>query len=158
MLTLTKKVEYALIASAHLSRAGARIVSAREVAERYRLSLPLLMNVLKTLHKSGLLRSARGARGGYSLAAPAERVSLARLIELVEGPARLVRCVGRTAADARRCELLATCPVRHPIERLQTALESFLESYSVADIAGDAAFGATANEARPVNLLRVLAQ
>ena len=92
MLTLTKKTEYALIAACHLANVGQEVVSARDMAETYGVRLPLLMNVLKKLNQHGILRSVRGARGGYALAVGPKQVSLSRLIEAVEGPPRLVKC------------------------------------------------------------------
>ena len=54
MLALTKKTEYALIALCHLAHAGAEeVVSARDIAVRHGVPLPLLMNVLKCLNQKG---------------------------------------------------------------------------------------------------------
>jgi Rrf2 family protein len=157
MLSLTRKTEYGLIAVCHLARAGDLIVSARDIAAKYTIPLPLLMNVLKTLNRRGLVESVRGAHGGYTLASPAERITLEALIEAIEErPVRLVRCapvgehgVGESARTGRcedadggeaDCELLCTCPVRHPLHRLQERLRSFLAEVTVADVAFDAAF------------------
>ncbi|MGB9625707.1 MAG: RrF2 family transcriptional regulator, partial [Phycisphaerae bacterium] len=76
MLALTKKTEYALIALTCLARAESRWVSAREISAQYGIPLALLMNILKTLAQSGLIRSVRGARGGYVLARPASDISV----------------------------------------------------------------------------------
>src|SRR5262245_7205595 len=114
MLALTKKTEYALIALCHLSRSGEDLVSARDIADRHMAKLPLMMNVLKLLNQKGLLRSVRGASGGYRLGEVPDRITLARLIEAVEGPVRLVRCISHPEAGDgdRGCELIGTCPVR----------------------------------------------
>ena len=63
MLRLSKKADYALISLGYLAEHFAHVVSAREIAERCRLPLPLLMNILKVLHQRGILRSTRGASG-----------------------------------------------------------------------------------------------
>ena len=81
MLSLTKKTEYALIACCYLARVNRGVVSARDIAQQHSVRVPLLMNVLKVLNQRGLLKSARGARGGYTLAVPADELSLARVIE-----------------------------------------------------------------------------
>ncbi|MEW6250870.1 MAG: Rrf2 family transcriptional regulator, partial [Planctomycetota bacterium] len=62
MLTLTRKTEYALIAVCHLTRVGQKVVSARDIAEEHSVPLPLLMNVLKRLNRTGHVNSVRGAR------------------------------------------------------------------------------------------------
>jgi Rrf2 family protein len=155
MFAMTKKTEYALIAMAHLARHSGEIASARDIAERYQLRLPLLMNVLKTLQHRGLLKSARGATGGYWLATPPEQVSLARLVEAIEGPTRFVRCAPPEPESVERlvCELLPSCPIRMPVLKVHEYLEKFLHGVTLAQIAFDNDFAKTG--AAP---LKVLAQ
>ncbi|MFO0840110.1 MAG: Rrf2 family transcriptional regulator [Phycisphaerae bacterium] len=155
MLALTKKTEYALIALCHLARESGQIVSARDIATRYSVRLPLMMNVMKTLNQRGLLRSIRGANGGYQLAAAADRVSLADLFEAVEGPARLVHCAPPVEKSDRHCELVGCCPVRAPLHGIHRKLQSFLGETTVADVAFDAGFG---RPDVPDSSLRVLAR
>lgn len=155
MLTLTRKAEYALIATCHLARCGNQTVSARDIAAENRMRLPLLMNVLKVLNQRGILRSVRGARGGYSLAAPAEKLTLARLVEALEGPTRLVPCGPPYETDHERCcDLLASCAVRMPMLKVHQQLRQFLEGVTVADVAFDEAY----DSREPLAALRVLAQ
>ena len=73
MIVLTRKTDYALVAMAHLAHHPGEegISSARDIADRYHVPLPVLMNILKTLNREGLVISVRGARGGYRLARPA---------------------------------------------------------------------------------------
>ncbi|QOJ13777.1 MAG: Rrf2 family transcriptional regulator [Planctomycetia bacterium] len=137
MLSLTKKAEYALIAMYHLARGEAEAVwSARDISIRHGVPLPLLMNVLKTLHHAGLVRSTRGARGGYTLDRPSGSISLAEIIEAVEGPVALVECVGE-AAEQGGCDLTETCPIRAPIARIHARLRQVLADVSLADVAYD---------------------
>lgn len=153
---MTKKTEYALIAMAHLSRRSGEVASARDIAQRYQLRLPLLMNVLKTLQQSGLLKSVRGAAGGYWLAAPPEQVSLSRLVRAVEGPTRLVRCAPPMESEEHAgqcCELLTSCPIRAPVLKVHGYFERFLDGVTVAQIAFDSDFASTTGAP-----LRVLAQ
>jgi Rrf2 family protein len=137
MLALTKRTEYALIAATHMARNGGAVSSAREIAARYAMRLPLLMNVLKSMNNGGLLESRRGINGGYVLDRSAEDITLADLITAVEGPLRLVRCVGHAEDGPGVCELLGTCPVRGPLRRLHRQMEKFLSQVSVADVAAD---------------------
>jgi len=136
MLTLTKKTEYALIAACHLANVGQGIVSARDLSKLYNLRLPLLMNVLKLLNQGGILRSVRGARGGYALALQARQVNLAELIEAVEGPPRLVKCA-LPQPDDPPCDMSAVCPVRGPMAKVHRVFEEFLRSVTIADVAFD---------------------
>ena len=66
MLTLTRKTDYALIALTHLAQGRDQCFSAREIAARYGLPLPLLMNLLKQLAQKGLAKSVRGPRSPVS--------------------------------------------------------------------------------------------
>jgi len=140
MLTLTKKTEYALIAVCHLAHCGQDVVSARGMARLYGARLPLLMNVLKTLNQQGLLRSVRGARGGYALAVGPKNITLSRIIEAVEGPPRLVKCALPQPNDPP-CELSSRCPVRYPLAKVHRLFGGFLRSVTVADVAFDESYG-----------------
>src|SRR5256885_8102784 len=82
MLRLSKKADYALISLAYLAEHRGHVVPAREIAERCQLPLPLLMNILKVLHQRGILRSVRGASGGYSIEAGLGRPSPLHLSDL----------------------------------------------------------------------------
>lgn len=151
---LTRKTEYALIAACYLAREPARVVSAREIAARFGVPPALLMNVLKSLQQAGVVKSERGARGGYELAMPAAAVSLATLVQAIEGPARLVRCAAPEDENAG-CDFICHCPVRQPMIRLHERFADFLRGVTVADIAFDDGF---ATEPSPLQPLRVLAQ
>src|SRR5262245_47274373 len=135
MLALTKRTEYALIALCHLARQPEAIVSARDLARAYAVRLPLLMNVLKALNQKGLVRSTRGATGGYRLSQPPEMISIVRVAEAIEGPMRLVKCVSTEHETDSLCELIGTCPVRQPVLRVHEHLAQFLSRVSIADLA-----------------------
>ena len=135
MLTLTKKSEYALVAICHLARSPTEVVSARDIAERYRVPRPLLMNVLKSLSQYGLVRSARGAHGGYSLNCDPSEVSLNCLIEAIEGPVRLVPCASRPKDHPYHCDRMHDCSIRQPLHRVHDAFNEFLKCITIADLA-----------------------
>lgn len=139
MLSLTKKTEYALIAAVHLSRHESdAVISARDIADEHRLRLPLLMNVLKLMHRGGLLQSVRGAKGGYRLAVDPHRVTLRTVVNAIEGPIKLIRCAteGTEPGGASGCcEILGTCPVRNPLLQVHELLLRFLGSVTVGQLA-----------------------
>ena len=68
MVALTRKTDYALVALAYLARWEQGCVSARDIAARVRIPLPMLMGILNQLARRGLVISTRGAKGGYRLA------------------------------------------------------------------------------------------
>ncbi len=135
MLGLTKKTEYALIALSHLARDGDCRTSAREIADRYNVSLPLLMNILKTLTQKGLVRSTRGARGGYCLAGPADGITLEDVILAIEGAISLTQCTADDGGAAKGlCGLAPSCPVRSPVGRINQKFREFLRQVTLADV------------------------
>jgi len=91
---LNRKTEYALVALARLAERAMdrQPVSAREIAEGYELPVPVMTNVMKALQRSGLIDSVRGAGGGYLLARDPRRITLASVIECIEGPVHLTLC------------------------------------------------------------------
>lgn len=136
MLTLTKKVDYGLIAAVHLARAGNRVCSAREIADQHGMSHQLMMNVLKSLTQAGLVRSVRGPRGGYALAAPPASITLDEMIVAIDGDVKFVQCASEESNDdGAACDLLATCPIRSPVQRIHHQLRDFLRGITVAEMA-----------------------
>ena len=141
MLKLSKKVDYALILLGRLHAGGQGpgastlpAESAREMAERHSLPQPMVANILKSLTGARILTSTRGAQGGYSLAREAHQVSLAELVEALDGTIGLMDC---TQASTR-CELESGCPMHSPIQRVQAKFREFMTSYTLADIFAEA--------------------
>lgn len=148
MLTLTRKTDYALIALSHLAANQGRVVSAREIAAKYRVPLALLMNLLKLCAAHGLVESVRGARGGYRLGKPPGQITLVELVEAIEGPLRLSQCHGLAEPqgniqpadkDSSPCQVGSCCPVRVAINSVHMRLQGFLSEMTIADVAQMAA-------------------
>lgn len=142
MLSLTKKTEYGLMALIHLSSDGSSFRSAREISDLCHIPLPLLMNILKLLAQHRIVSSTRGVRGGYKLAVPADQLSLARVLRVLEGPLKLMQCVGPHGEDVpveNRCEMTGCCSIRSPLLKINNRLERFLEEITLASLANSAA-------------------
>ena len=136
MLNLNKKTGYALVAMTHLAGLpDGHVASAREVAEKFGIPQSLLMNVMKELSAAGYTESVRGARGGYRLARRPEQITLADLIEVLEGPVRLAECVTGESGDVMECRLMDRCPIADPVHRVQRKLNDFLRKVTLAEIA-----------------------
>ena len=120
MLSLSKRVDYALIALAHLAERPGRVSPAREIARAYDLPLPLLMNILKELNQSGWVRSSRGVKGGYEIGIDPNSVSLHDLILMLDGPVQTIECVTYAAAPH------ATDDVRIAVDTIESILGDFL--------------------------------
>jgi Rrf2 family protein len=135
MLRLSKKADYALMAMKHLAlRVDAASASAREIAEQYDIPVELMAKVLQRLAKKGLLVSQQGTRGGYTLARPATLISVADVIQAVEGPLAVTAC----SADEENCEQYSKCNIRDPLWRIKDRILTALATCSIFEMASDA--------------------
>ncbi len=137
MFALTKKTDYAIIAMADMARRPGQMVNAREIARRFSVPPALLIKVLKVLAHGELIRSMRGVKGGYTLAMPADRITLGAIIETIEGPVRFVECASDSERGEATCEMVGSCPVTRPIRKIHKRLSEFLSNITLADIAYD---------------------
>ncbi len=144
MLQLTKRTEYGLIALTHLAEIEGETASVREIAERFSLPKRLLAEVLKDLCRGSLVLSQRGATGGYSLAMPAKEVSLGHVVSLLEGRPTITSCESMGSYESGGCTLEPSCPIRSPIQRLQTGIWNLLQQTSLKDLTEDASTPAPA--------------
>jgi len=107
-----------------------KVVASVEIAEATGISLPTVSKILKILVKSGVLNSVRGARGGYRLARAPEKISVAEVICALEGPIAVTEC----SISDHNCEQSPKCSIRGNWTVINTAIQSALESVSVADL------------------------
>jgi FeS assembly SUF system regulator len=102
--------DYAVVTMCAAARhCGGSRVSAAELAAETGLSQPTVQKLVSLLSRAGLLRASRGAGGGLKLARPAAAITLADIVEAVEGPIALTACVESGRHD---CALEGTCHVR----------------------------------------------
>lgn len=144
MLQLTKKTDYAILALSYMAQRPGVVCTAREIAEQFHVPSALLMNVLKILCQGELVRSLRGAKGGYTLALPADQMTLADIIVVIEGPVRFVQCAAKGNGPRDPCVLMGTCPVSRPVRKVHNQLNDFLKQVSLAQIAFDEDYGGRA--------------
>jgi Rrf2 family protein len=134
MLRLSKKADYALLALRHLAaHADRNAVSARELAETYDIPPELLAKVLQKLVHAQLLESHQGTRGGYVLSRPPAAMSVAEVIQTIDGPLTVTAC---SEVD-HSCDQFAKCNIRDPLWRIKDRIVSALSATSVADLAAD---------------------
>jgi Rrf2 family protein len=135
MLRLSKKSDYGLIAMKHLAirQDAGTSSSAREISEAYAIPLELLAKVLQRLARARLLVSVQGTRGGYRLGRAASAISVADVIQAVDGPVAVTAC----APDDHTCEQYGTCSIRDPLWKLKGRIVEMLATVTVAELSGD---------------------
>ncbi len=149
MLRLSKRADYALIAMRHLAlNADRGWASAREIAEAYHVPLELLAKVLQRLVRKGLLASHQGIHGGYELARPASTISVAQVIEAIDGPLTMTAC---SEADDS-CDQFAHCNIRDPLWRIKDRIVEALATCSVQEMASETV-PAPGGQAAPVRVV-----
>jgi Rrf2 family protein len=136
MLKLTKKADYGLIALCHLAaRQPKATASAKDIAESYRIPLPLLSKVLQALARNGLLVSEQGASGGYRLAKDPNEITALEVIRVMDGPIILTHCFTEHADHA--CDQHQCCPVREPLRKVHEGILQLLSNISISDMTSD---------------------
>jgi Rrf2 family protein len=132
MLRLSKKADYALMAMKHLAAdAPNSTASTREIAERYDIPVELLAKVLQQLTRRGFLASHMGTHGGYQLARSTTAISVADVIEAIDGPLAITAC---GPAD-ERCDQFSKCNVRDPLWKVKDRIVDVLQTFSLSDMA-----------------------
>ena len=146
---LSQKAKYALRALVEVARAegpDAQLTTA-EIAERADAPRKFLEAILLELTRRGLLVSRRGKFGGYVLARPADQITFAEVIRVIDGPLALAPCVSRTAfRKCHDCPSLETCAIRGALLEARDATADVLEHYSLAHAVAGAVAPALAGE------------
>lgn len=134
MLRLSKKADYALIAMKHLAlRPDQAASSAREIAEQYDIPVELMAKVLQRLAREGLLASHQGTRGGYQLSRSPSAISVADVIQAVDGPLTVTAC----STDDDNCDQYSKCSVRDPLWKIKERILLALQTCSITELAND---------------------
>jgi Rrf2 family protein len=129
---VSAKADYALRACVQLAAAeGEGHIKGERIAQAQDVPLKFLENILGDLRQAGLVRSQRGAEGGYWLARPADEITLAEVIRAVEGPLANVRGVRPDSVTYPG----AAEPLRDVWIAVRASLRSVLESVTLADVA-----------------------
>lgn len=129
MLRISKLTDYAILAMVELTRDG-EMLSAHALAERIGVEVPTASKVLKLLAGYGLLDSFRGANGGYRASRQAADISVAEVIEAIEGPVAMTECSEETGL----CSQESSCDLRGNWQRISQAVRQALEQVNLAEM------------------------
>lgn len=133
MLHLTRKGDYAIRGMVHLAgKPEGQISLISEIASSVDVSQALLAKIFQQFGKSGLVKSYRGTGGGFILGKAPEKITLLDIVEAVEGPIVLNRCL----IDDSACERDAFCTV-HPVWKdVQEKMKAVLSGVTLKDLVG----------------------
>ncbi len=130
---LSTRGEYGLQAMFDLAQHyGEGPISIKTVAERQNISEPYLEQLMAVLRKAGLVKSVRGAQGGYLLNREPEDITVGDIIRVLEGPIALVDCLN--TAGGENCSRLQTCVTRGIWEKVRDSICDVLDSFTLADM------------------------
>ena len=136
MIRITKQTDYGIVLLSHLAAQPGRLFTAPELASEAGLPLPMVSKILKALARQQLLRSQRGVKGGYCLALAPEEISIARVIEAIEGPIGITECIDDAPGH---CGLAEVCGVRSNWNRINQAIREALDQISLTEMSSNAA-------------------
>jgi len=105
-------------------------ISSRVLSKEEDVSYQLSCKLLQKLNAAGLVRSTMGVNGGFSLNKPPSEINLANVIDVIQGPLVINRCL--LSKDA--CPRQATCPITKKLKGLQSSLTESLSSITLADL------------------------
>jgi FeS assembly SUF system regulator len=124
MLRMSKLTDYGIVLLTHMAQGGSPPVrTAQELAQASRVPVPTVSKILKELCRGGIVISHRGRRGGYSLARSAESISVAAIVEALEGPVSVTEC----SDEAGLCALEPVCVAKSHWGPISRAIQGTLE-------------------------------
>jgi Rrf2 family protein len=131
MLKISKKTDYALMALQHIASVQfgdvtpGRVVNTKEIAEEYNIPLELLAKVLQ---------SHNGPKGGYHLARNARAITIAQILESIEGPLGITDCSHEKEGEF--CMQREHCNIRTPLLKVQDSIYQLLNNMTLQDMLG----------------------
>lgn len=131
MFRLNRLTDYAVVVMTQLATRCDQTLSAQQLSRDTAVPLPTVSKVLNLLAKGGLITSHRGASGGYVLTRPAVDISVAAIIEAIEGPIALTACVDGSADS---CGVESLCPMRGTWDRVNHAIQSALDDVTLQEM------------------------
>jgi FeS assembly SUF system regulator len=138
LFKVNKLTDYAMVVLIDIACADGRR-SAHQVSDHTGLPLPTVAKLMKNLCRAGLVESQRGAAGGYSLGRPQGDITVADVIQAVEGPIALTACADTSEEE---CDMERICPVQGKWNRVNNAVRAALSQVTLAEMVADiAAFG-----------------
>jgi Rrf2 family protein len=130
-MKISTKIRYGTRAMLELAcHYGEGPIELREIAKREDISLKYLEQVIVPLRTAGLVKSARGSKGGYSLAKHPSEIYLKDLVETLDGPLNLIECL----KDPKACQKVPYCVTRDIWQEVSEAIDGVFHSVTLEDM------------------------
>ncbi len=133
MIRLTNLADYAVVVMTAAANARDPRLSAGSVAAATGLPVPTVAKLMGSLAKAGLLTSSRGPSGGFRLAREPQAITLADVVEAIDGPIALTSCMHDAASD---CVIEGACAVKPHLSIVTRTVRDALRAVTLADLAG----------------------
>ena len=132
MFRLNRLTDYAVVVMTQMTHEPQQVHTAPQIAADTGIPLPTVAKLLNALARGALVASHRGATGGYTLSRAAHQITIAEIIQALEGPIALTACV---EGSGSHCEVETLCPMRGNWERVNHAIRTALEEVTLAEMA-----------------------
>jgi len=133
MVRITKLTDYGIMIMAFMANHPTKVFQATEIALKTTLAKPTVAKLLKKLAKKQLLSSQRGTHGGYQLACDPLQISVADIVESLEGPIAITEC--NLGHDY--CATAPSCTLKSPWSRINQVITTALHSVKLGDLYGN---------------------
>lgn len=130
MLRMSKLTDYGTVVMTYMASESYRLHAASEIAAHTHVALPTVSKILKTLVHEGLVVSYRGVKGGYNLARSANTISMAEIINALEGPIGVTECSSMPGV----CSQESSCSVKGNWRRINGAIQQALAGVTLAEM------------------------
>jgi len=128
---LRRNTDYALRAMVNLAgHYGEDPVSTRDISQSEDISYELTCKLMQRLNNAGLVKSSMGPNGGFVLSRKPAKINLAEIIDAIQGPLSLSRCLlGKNV-----CQRQSSCPITVKLTKLQKNIGDYLESITLSEL------------------------
>ncbi|MCH2207247.1 MAG: Rrf2 family transcriptional regulator [Lentisphaerales bacterium] len=131
MFKINKKVEYAMMALRHIYlKKSDDLTSVKEICEKFGTPFDVTSRAMQKMVSGGILKSEKGAHGGYSLKMDLENINFLDFMEMVVEPLSLVNCV----EGESNCSMSSSCNIISPLVNLNKRMRSFFRTISLKEV------------------------
>ena len=130
MLRITKMTDYAVLILANLALHDNKLLTAKEIASETHISLPTTQKILKKLNRKNLVISKQGASGGYSLDPETKKLSVAALLEKLDGDLSITQC----SSNDDQCEVEDFCNIGNAWQMINQRVQWALNDITLGDL------------------------